>query len=672
METSTNQSSSSTPKIIAAIAAILVCCSCIAIAAAGAIIFRASRGTNTPFDLTPFISPTENVVTPVPTAQIERPPVDDVSSETIETLTEAQVPENDPYELACRLQAICNVPTVVQAKAYQVGDKETFWVSNSDTAEHRQGSFTLLYATPHSYFWTEDGVEANQRDVKALMDTFEEKIYPTDREFFGSEANPGVDGDPHIYVLYANDLGSNIGGYFSSSDSYNPLVKKYSNAHETYVLSSNQPIDEEYAYGTLAHEFVHMIQDASDRNDVSWINEGFAEVGSFLNGYDVGGGPFVYAESPDLQLNAWADNSSPDFGSHYGQSFLYLAYFLDRFGEEASKALTNNPENDIASVDKTLAELNITDPETGNVITADDVFVDWAVTMHLLDGSVGDGRYEYKNYPGAPQITETQSISSCPQSQAGTVNQYGIDYYTIDCSGDYTLNFTGSTVTGLLPADAHSGNYLLWSNMGNESDMTLTREFDFTGVTGPIDLSYWTWYDIEEDWDYVYLEASTDGQTWEILKTPSSTDTNPSGQSFGWAYTGQTGDWKQEQVDLSQFAGQKVQLRFEYITDAAINGEGFLLDDVQIDAINYTEDFESGEGDWEAAGFVRIENALPQTYRLTLITKGDTTTVTQIPLNPDQTAEIPLSLGSGEEAVLVVTGTTRFTRLPAAYQIEIK
>jgi hypothetical protein len=46
--------------------------------------------------------------------------------------------------------------------------------------------------------------------------------------------------------------------------------------------------------------------------------------------------------------------------------------------------------------------------------------------------------------------------------------------------------------------------------------------------------------------------------------------------------------------------------------------------------------------------------------------------VTHIPLNADQTAEIPLSLVSGEEAVLVITGTTRFTRLPAAYQIEIR
>ncbi|MGZ9166031.1 MAG: hypothetical protein ACXW4U_12735, partial [Anaerolineales bacterium] len=290
----------------------------------------------------------------------------------------------------------------------------------------------------------------------------------------------------------------------------------------------------------------------------------------------------------------------------------------------------------------------------------------------LIDESVGDGRYHYGNYPEAPRITVSELISTCPQSANGSVNQYGVDYFTITCSGDYTLRFNGSTVVGLLPADAHSGNYSFWSNKGDESDMTLTREFDFTGVSGPINLSYWMWYDIEEDWDYLYLEASTDGQTWEIITTPSGTDYDPSGNSYGWGYTGQTGDWKLEEVDLSQFAGQKVQIRFEYITDAAVNGEGFLLDDVQIDAISYQSDFETDDGGWEASGFARVENVLPQTYRLALITRGETTTVTQIPLNADQTAEIPISLNSGDEAVLIVTGTTRFTRLPAAYQIEIK
>ncbi len=669
-----SQTSSAVPKIVGAIVAILVCCACVLVAGAGVIAYRAYQQIPTDIStLVPSLVPSfENTVTPQPTAQINRPSTDSVSTETLKTLGETSVPENDPYELACRLQAVCDASKTVQAKQYKVGDKDKFWIDNSDTNEHTQITATLMYITPHSYFWDEEGTDVNEKDMKALMDTFESKIYPTDREFFGSEANPGVDGDPHVYVIYANSIGHNIAGYFNSSDSFNPLVKEYSNAHETYVLGTSQNLGDEYTYATLAHEFVHMIQNASDRNDVSWINEGFAEVGAFLNKYDVGGADWIYVQNPDMQLNTWVDNSSPDFSAHYGQSFLYLTYFLDRFGEEASKALTNNPENDITSVDGTLSKLNITDPQTGQLVTADDVFMDWATTLYLMDGSVGDGRYVYKNYANAPKVTTAENVSTCPQSLSGTVNQYGMDYYSINCAGDYTLKFTGSTVVGLLPTDAHSGNYVFWSNRGDESDMTLTREFDFTNASAPINMSFAMWHDLETDYDYVFLEASTDGKTWQILTTPSGTGEDPSGNSYGWGYNGQTNDWKTEKVDLSQFAGQKVQIRFEYVTDAALNGEGFLLDDVQIDAINYKSDFEADNGGWEAHGFVRVENVLPQTYRLNLIIKGATTTVTPITLGADQTAEIPLSLKDGEEAVLIVAGTTRFTRQPAAYQIEIK
>ena len=670
MQPNPNQTSSAVPKIVAAIAAVLVCCSCIVIVVAALVIFR-SATTQVPSDFG-TVEPIDSTPIPLPTRVIERPSVDEIPVEALETLKAAQVPENDPYELACRLQNVCNVPKTVQAKTYKVGDREKFWISNSDTAEHTQIDATLKYVTPHSYFWAEDGVSVNERDMKALMDTFENEIYPTDREFFGSEANPGVDGDPHIYVIYASSIGHNIAGYFSSVDSFNPLVHEYSNAHETYVLGTSQDLGDEYTYATLAHEFVHMIQNASDRNDVSWMNEGFAEVGAFLNKYDIGGADWIYVQRPDMQLNTWVDNSSPDFSAHYGQSFLYLTYFLDRFGEEATKALTNNPENDITSVDDTLAQLNVTDPETGEVITADDVFMDWAVTLFLMDGSVGDGRYEYKNYPDAPQVDTSETIASCPSQTGGTVNQYGMDYYTINCTGDYTLNFSGATVADLLPIDAHSGNSMFWSNRGDESDMTLTREFDFTGVSDPINLSFSMWYDLETDYDYVFLETSTDGESWQIMTTPSGTDEDPSGNSYGWGYNGQTSGWVSEDVDLSEFAGKKVWVRFEYITDAALNGEGFLLDDVSVDAINYQTDFETDDGGWEGAGFVRVENLIPQTYRLSLIVEGDTTTVTNISVNADQTAEIPLSLQSGERAVLVVAGTARFTRQPAAYQLEIK
>lgn len=668
-----NNSSSSFPRILVGIVAVLLCCACAVILAAAGILYYEARSIPSSNTTPPFLPPIfGDTETPAPPIELTRPPIESISPDTLQTLLTTGVPENDPYELACRLEQKCNPTKIVPAKSYKVGDRETFWILNSDSGEHHQSNFTLLYVTPHSYFWAEDGVEANNPDVRALMDEFENKIYSTDREFFGSEFIPGIDNDPHIFVLYASDLGSQVGGYFSSSDSFSPDIKDYSNAHETYVLSNTTDLSDEYAYGTLAHEFVHMIQFPTDRNDASWMVEGFAEVGAFINGYSVGGSDWSYVQNPDLQLNTWVDTSSSDFGNHYGQSFLYLAYLLDRFGEEVTKAITSNPEDDLKSIDDSLAELGITDPQTGQVITADDVFMDWAATLYLDDGSVGDGRYTYHNYSDAPRYTPDDFISSCPQATSGTVNQYGIDYITINCTGDYTLNFSGSTVTGLLPRDAYSGDYAFWSNKGNESDITLTREFDFTNASGPITLSYQTWFDIEKDWDYLYLEASTDGENWEILTTPSGTDSDPSGQSYGWAYTGQTGDWIQEEIDLSQFAGQKVQIRFEYITDALVNGEGFLLDDIRVEAINYTSDFEADEGGWEAVGFARVQNTLPQIYRLSLILKGDTTTVTSIELNSDNTVDIPLSLQRGDEAILIVTGTTRFTSIPAPYQIEIE
>jgi immune inhibitor A len=662
------------PKLVAGIVAILLCCACVVIVAAGVILYQAAQQVP-PIDEFPTQDlPTLELTDPSPLPTPDQTPAGPVSFETLETLNQTLVPENDPYELACRLKGICDVPRTVPAKSYRVGDTDLFWISNSDTAAHRQITARLVYITPHSYFWAEEGARYDEGEVKRLMDTFENEIYPTNREFFGEEFNPGIDDDPHIYVIYASGLGSNVAGYFNSSDSFHPLVKEFSNAHETYMLSTTQRLSDEYTYGVLAHEFVHMIQFPSDRNEVSWISEGFAEVGAFLNGYGVGDKDWFYTLDPDLQLTTWESISSGGNSSgHYGQSFLYLAYFLDRFGEEATKAVNENPENDISSIDDTLADLGITDPLTGEIITADDVFMDWAAALYLKDSDVGDGRYTYNNYPDAPRTSATDIITTCPQSPLDfSVYQYGIDYISISCSGEHTLRFSGSTVVELLRTEAHSGKYAFWSNKGDESDMTLTRQFDLSGVSGPVEINYWTWYDIEEDWDYLYLEASTDGETWEILRTPSGTDYNPSGNSYGWGYTGQTGNWIEETVDLSLYAGQDVWIRFEYVTDAAINGEGLLLDDVRVDAINYQSDFEADEGGWEAQGFARVDNVLPQTYRLSLILKGETTTVTNIELDLDQTVEIPLSLEPGEEAILIVTGTTRFTTIPAAYQIEVR
>lgn len=69
---------------------------------------------------------------------------------------------------------------------------------------------------------------------------------------------------------------------------------------------------------------------------------------------------------------------------------------------------------------------------------------------------------------------------------------------------------------------------------------------------------------------------------------------------------------------------------------------------------------------------MRMENILPQTFGLTLITVGRTTTVQRIPVSPQITADIPVHIsGDVRGIVLVVSGLTRFTRQEAAYRFTI-
>jgi hypothetical protein len=486
-----------------------------------------------------------------------------------------------------------------------------------------------------------------------------------------------VDNDPRLYILYTHNLGKTVAGYFSSVDEYLPEVREDSNGHEMFLLSADHvELGEEYAYGVLAHEFQHMIHWYRDRNEETWMNEGFSDLAMFLNRYSIGGADREYVGNPDLQLNDWPV-ASEDRSPHYGAAFLFMTYFLDRFGENATKALVAEPANGLSSIDTVLSNLGVIDPLTGKIVQADDVFADWVVASYLKDASVGDGRYTYHNYPSAPKPAETEVVDRCPTPpQSRDVYQYGVDYIRITCQGNHTLSFIAPTLVGVLPVNAHSGSYAFYSNKGDESDMTLTRQFDFSSQAGPLTLSYWTWYSLEEDYDFVYLEASLDGESWQILRTPSGTSKNITGNNYGWGYSGNSGggpEWIRETVDLSRFAGKKVWLRFEYVTDAAVNGDGLQVDDISIPEINYATDFEVDDGGWQAQGFVRIQNALQQTYRLTLILKGRTITVQPILLRADNAAEIPLQIdGDVNEAVLLVSGTTRFTRQKAYYQFSIQ
>jgi len=639
------------------------------------VVIRPSPQTDTPVPTTPQV-PGET-----PTAQASPSETSPDASNSLAALQAATIPTSDPIELAVRLQGLENFPRTLAAPTglYQVGDQQNFWISDdNDQSVRVQG--TLRYITDHSYFWIENGVSYSESHLRELAATFEQDIYPTNREFFGSEWTPGVDSDPHIYILYARNIGDEIAGYYSSSDEYPPQVNQYSNSHEMFVFNAdNSPLDDEYTFGVLAHEFQHMIHWYQDRNESSWLNEGFSELAVLLNGLYSSGFDWMYTSDPDLQLNHWPDSSEEDTTPHYGAGFLFVTYFLDRFGEEATQALVAHSENDLDSVDTVLRDIAAIDPLTGQQITADEFFLDWTITNYLLDSTVSDGRFNYRSYRDTTAPDWTESFPDCPVGEVTRdVHQYGVDYINFTCSGTYNIHFEGSVQINVVPEDPHSGTYTFWSNMGDESNMTLTRSFDFTNQSGPLTLTYWTWYDIEEDWDYLYVVASMDGEHWDMLQTDSGTSSDPIGNNYGWGYTGTSGSgsnsaWIQESVDLSPYAGRNVQVRFEYVTDASVNLEGFLLDDIAVPEIGYTSDFENDAGGWEAEGWVRINNILPQTYRLALLSIGRSdTTVQYITLNPDVTGEIPFTIdGNVREVVLVVTGTTRFTRQMASYRFWV-
>lgn len=666
---------------------IVILCCCISIVAAGYAAYKGFSSFSDSSISTGGIRPEPQMYIPDPedgSAQIiplennHLPEVDEIerAKVTLDNLENTSVPISNLIDLAGRLKDKYGIPLTLPAPVTPLttGLQKDFWVTNTDTNNTFQISAKLEYITDHVYFWVEDGVRYNRYELTRLADTFEKEIYPTNREFFGSEWNPGVDNDPHLYILLGSDLGSSLAGYYSSFDQYSPEAHRYSNGHEMFILNADGvDLGDEFTYGVLAHEFQHMIHWYRDLNEETWLNEGFSELAALINGYDPGGFDYSYTSDPDLQLNDWGDSVGEN-DSHYGASFLFVAYFLDRFGEDATKTLVGNPENGMNSIDKVLSDLDERDPDTGEIITANDFFADWAVTNFINDGSVGDGRYVYKLYNGLYPASYSDYVSNCGSSQSNSmVYQYGVDYIQFECDGVRTITFLGNQIVNLLADDPYSGEYAFWSFKGDESDMTLTREFDLTGVTGPVEVTYQTWFDLEEDYDYAYVLASEDGRSWDFLITPSGTNKDVAGNSFGWGYNGNSNGWIQESVDLSEYAGKKVYLRFEYITDAAVNGEGLMVDDIGIEAIDYFEDFEDGAGGWEAAGFVRIANRIPQTYKLSLITFGSSIEVTPITLDENNHAVINVDFSDDVyKAVLVVSGTTKFTRQPAEYFFDIR
>ncbi len=161
----------------------------------------------------------------------------------------------------------------------------------------------------------------------------------------------------------------------------------------------------------------------------------------------------------------------------------------------------------------------------------------------------------------------------------------------------------------------HSGANMWWS--GNDqhwADNRLTR----TVAVPATDPKFWMWnnYTIEADWDFGFVEVSTDGgNTWteqhvrdaagNVVTTPDNYgDPNGRMADFGNKKRGLTGDshgWRHDYVDLTPWAGTTVQVRLRYATDEAFVERGWFADDFSVTSGTtsvWSDDVEGGEKDW--------------------------------------------------------------------------
>lgn len=590
----------------------------------------------------------------------------------------SEMPAADPRALALRLKpGLTEIPLTVNATppSYQVGDTHEFWISNTDTQEHTKITAELRYATTHVAVWVEQGVRMDQGDLEASADRFEEKTYPTNREFFGSEWTPGVDNDPRLHILHARGLGENIAGYYSSSDEYSVAVNEYSNEREMFYVSAdsdNAEPNTDFYDGTLAHEFQHMIHWANDRNEDSWVNEGLSELASFLNGFDPGGMDIAYSEQPDTQLTTWGDPSEGN-AQHYGASYLFMSYFLDRFGEDLMKAVVASPKNGIAGFNDALEQ-------AGRPERFEDIYADWVIANYLdAPRADAEGRYGYNDID-LFDMSPADSLRRYPAHEQAEVSQYGVDYIELQTTKGVTLtiNFLGTTETPLVSEEVRDG-HVWWSNRGDQSNTTLTRSVDLRAAKAP-KLTFQTWYDIEEGWDYAYVEASTDdGKTWQILTGKTTTDDNPVGNAFGPGWTGVSGDratpqWIDEEVDLTAYAGKEILLRFEMVTDDAVNEPGFLLDDLAISEVGYQDDGENGDAGWVSEGWLLTDNTVSQRWLVQLLSpsaKGELV-IQRLQVNADGSGQLTLDPPAEDSsAILIVSALAPLTTQPATYEYEI-
>lgn len=484
-----------------------------------------------------------------------------------------------------------------------------------------------------------------------FMNEFDNTIYPIDTGIFGVP-EPRPAGEDKIYILimnirdepyYDSRINVYVAGYFSwgedADENKNMIHIDSFDWANRIGPSSARP----YLYeGVFAHEFEHLIHNDRDAGEESWVDEGLADLAGYFCGYGHEAGHIAnyLVYHPFTSLTFWGGALE-----NYGVCYLFQLYLWEHFGGTPFiMDLVSNPLHGIEGIEDTLLA-------HGYTIQFDEIFNNFAIANYIDDTTIGNGEYGYStldipsldtwgysieyavyNYWQGPEFNWYTYMKS--SWWYGTVQPYTAHYW------DFAFHPAGREANFLMGGDAlsgtpaYSGTWHWYGGMGNWVWRRLTQTF--TVPAGGATLMFRTFYEIETDWDYAYVEVhDLTTNTWTTLPGLMTTTTLPHEQdnpntpagrepkdyyhAGTWnALTGFSPGYYQEQMDLSMFAGHDIELNFVYWTDGAYNEQGVYIDDISIPELSFFDDVEMGENGWTNYGWKRTTGLEPNNWEGTV------------------------------------------------------
>ncbi|MDD3045847.1 MAG: choice-of-anchor J domain-containing protein, partial [Candidatus Delongbacteria bacterium] len=223
-----------------------------------------------------------------------------------------------------------------------------------------------------------------------------------------------------------------------------------------------------------------------------------------------------------------------------------------------------------------------------------------------------------------------------------TTDQYQVQW--LDGQTEFMEDFESGLGNWTLDGNwgLEEGTYTSAINALTESpyDDYLEDEVTFAQWATPFDLTsfpsakitFWTKFDLEDDFDYMYFEGSKDGgTTWIRINT----------------FNGEGIDWHEEKVSMDAFCGfNNVTFRFAFESDGGYQTEGMYIDDLSL--VTYNVD--------HAAPSILAEDYAPLFYEGVL---GDYTVQSEIvDFSGVAATAVAYTVDGGAEVVVMGTNTT--------------